>query len=185
MTKSGTFIFLREFLTKPKFMGAALPSSKKLAQVTVDFLPQHVDGLVIELGAGTGVITEALLDKVDHSKIRVIERSSDLCNHLKKRFKDIAIINGDAKDLSNILRHEKQKVAAVISGLPLRSLPKDLVKTIEQEIKNVLAPNGLYIQFTYQLIHNVEYPHFVHVAKKYIWKNAPPARVDCYQLKSF
>ena len=56
-------LFLRAGLRKPRSLGAVAPSGRALARlVTSEIAPGG--GPVIELGAGTGAVTRALLERV-------------------------------------------------------------------------------------------------------------------------
>jgi len=60
---NSTTLFLQELVNCPRQVGAILPSSKKLAVAMARWLPPHADSYVLELGPGTGVVTQALLDR--------------------------------------------------------------------------------------------------------------------------
>ncbi len=183
----GTFI--RELISNPRAVGAACPSSRKLALRMASFIPNHLEGIIVELGAGTGVVTSALLDRgIPPHRIIAIERSSDLTLLLKRRFPQVTIIHGDAQFLGKILAPHLSKknkaVDVVVSSLPLRSLPKSVVQAIEKELTHLLSKEGRFIQFTYDLRTEVAGPFrcFVKRASKIVWRNLPPARVDVFQL---
>lgn len=186
LNKSGLFLFFREIIRDPASIGAAIPSSKALANAMARYLPEHLDGLVVELGAGTGVITSALLEHgLSPDQLIVIERSQSLCEHLRERFPGLRIIEGDASQLDQLLQAEHQPIAAIVSSLPLRSINADLGKKIVLAIQKVLSPQGRYIQFTYSWSH--EHPHIPdqlkHDSSEVTWLNLPPARIDVFTHK--
>ena len=122
-------LFTLEILRSPRAMGAVCPSSDALAQQVVQHVPLNVAGKVVELGAGTGAITRALLRHgVPPPKLIVVERSRLLANQLRRRYPRITVAEGDAAHLASHL--QSQPVRAVVSGLPLRSLPLATVRTI-------------------------------------------------------
>jgi len=55
--------FLRGLVNDPKGVSAPTPSSPALARVIAAEVDLSREGLVIELGPGTGVVTEALLER--------------------------------------------------------------------------------------------------------------------------
>src|SRR3546814_8697364 len=74
-------IFIQEFITRPGTIGAICPSSRFLAKHMALEVPRADDGLVIELGGGTGVITQALLDQgVAPEKLMVIRSEETRLN---------------------------------------------------------------------------------------------------------
>src|SRR5690349_3192362 len=58
--------FIRSWIKKPLSMGAVTPSSKALARNMASYVDPHGDGPVIELGPGTGPVTEALIEHGVH-----------------------------------------------------------------------------------------------------------------------
>jgi len=108
-------------------------------------------GAVIELGGGTGSITAALLSRgIPVNDLIVIEREPSLCEIMRERFPAIRVICGDARQLGQILQAEGvSKVKAIVSGLPLLSLSKEVERDIIQQCFLVLPPEGFMMQFTY------------------------------------
>lgn len=182
--QSAPALFMREVLSNPRFMGAACPSSRQLATSMAALLPHRFDDHVVELGAGTGVITAALLKRgVRPHRLIVVERSPLLAAHLRKQFPQVTVIEGDAADLASIVSDYQARVGAVISSLPLRSLKPETVRAIIGQIDQVLGPNGLFIQYTYALsaLLNTLPRRFKPVRSRIIWRNLPPARVDMFR----
>lgn len=177
-------IFLKIAVNNPRGMGAIAPSSKQLANEMVSHVLKENEGMVVELGPGTGVITEALLQSGVHPEnIIVVEYSSALAALLRKRFPKIKVIEGTAEHLSSILSGEKRKPNTILSSIPLRSLPLHISKTILGEIKNSLMPGGKYIQYTYSFKKEDPFSsisNFESCVSKRIWMNFPPARVDVW-----
>src|SRR5258708_1435815 len=99
----GLLLFLREIITNPSSMGAAWPSSNKLAHAMTQDIASQLPGFVIELGAGTGVITAALLAcGIPEQQLVILERSHALAQHLRDLFPKVIIIEGDALQLANL-----------------------------------------------------------------------------------
>jgi phospholipid N-methyltransferase len=178
-------LFAREIWRNPRAMGAALPSSPQLAQAMAKLIPQpDKQTLVVELGAGTGIVTTALLQRGITAECLIpIEQSANLARYLQQNFPHMRIINGDALHLSELLGHDCQRVSTIVSGLPFRSLPRSLKHGIMAQIDKVLPHNGLLIQFTYDLSGRFSYlpGHFKRVATRFVWSNLPPARIDVFQ----
>lgn len=184
-SKSGITLFIREIAHNPGAMGAAWPSSKHLANSVAAETPTD-SGLVIELGAGTGVVTEALLERGIKAKdLIAIERSPALAQHLRHRFNQLTVIQGDAQDLYKLLGSNHPPIGTIVSGLPLRSLPGDLVKEIGYELDKVMPKGSLFVQFTYcfHLKPKAPSPSLKWIRSKYIWRNLPPARIDLFRYE--
>lgn len=184
---SAPVLFLCEVLANPRAMGAACPSSRQLAAGMAALLPSRFNGHVVELGAGTGVVTAALLRRgIRPQQLIVVERSPSLVAHLRRRFPHLNVLQGDAVELAEILQTHRADVGAIVSSLPLRSLAPSTVQAILHQVDKVLNSNGLFIQFTYALgALPCRFPRrFTPVHSKVIWKNFPPARVDMFRTAS-
>lgn len=179
---TGVALFAREFVTHPAAMGAAWPSSKHLGLGIAAEVPMD-SNFVIELGAGTGVVTEALLERgIAPEKLCAVERSASLSKHLRKRFPKLNVIEGDARELDFFIDTKQQPVSTIVSGLPLRSLPSKVIKDVGVQLDKVLDKKGTFIQFTYSLHRRPIAPskQLRWKYSKYIWRNFPPARVDVF-----
>jgi phospholipid N-methyltransferase len=184
LKKMGLFLFLKEFFLNPASVGSAVPSSLLLAKTIATQVPRDTSGYVVEIGPGTGVVTEALLKAgVALDKFIIIERSHSFYKHLQKRFPHVTIIHGDAMDLEKLLGDKSAHVSAIVSSLPLRSLPAATGAQIAEQMEKVLMPGGVFVQFTYSLIKtHANLPQkFKYAYSKKIWMNLPPARVDVFK----
>jgi phospholipid N-methyltransferase len=182
MLKQDLLSFFKAWVDNPRTTGALVPSSKHLAKEMASHTFLN-EGVVVELGAGTGVVTEALIAAgVSVSNIIVIEYSAELVKKLRLRYPKINIIEGNAAHLQQLLKNETRPINTVISSLPLRSLPKKTTRQVLQSIDQLLVVGGRYIQFTYGLNQKQYSPliHCEHIFSKWIWLNFPPARVDVW-----
>ncbi len=182
-----TFVFLKTMILHPKATGAVLPSSKRLAREMAQYIQLSEQGMVVELGAGTGVMTQAMLDRgIQEEKIIAIEYAPRLVKTLRKRFPTMHIIEGDAAQLDQLLKNMSVQIDAVISGLPLRSLPEAVSNNILAKIPQVLSKQGRYIQFTYDIRSGYSFypPRYKPVDFKIIWRNIPPAKIDVFSCST-
>lgn len=147
-------VFLRQWLRHPLRMGAIAPSSRALSQLMCQAVNPHPEEYMIELGAGTGSLTEQLLARgVDPQRLIVIEMDPFLCSYLEKKFPDVQVICGDACHLDDLIPAPfKGHVSAVVSGLPLKVIPQKKVDQIVTSSFRVLSPHGQFLQFTYSLM---------------------------------
>lgn len=183
-------IFLREFITDPRSIGAVVPSSRQLARRMAAFVPNAQEGLVVDLGTGTGVVTAALLEQgIPPERLVAVERSSRLVRYFKERFPQVAIIEGDAQRLGVLLKSHFGAsftgVDFVISSLPLRVMPQAMVAAIEEQVHHVLNHHGRFIQFTYDLrpVAARSFDRLNYCTSRMVWYNLPPARVDVFSPK--
>lgn len=181
--KSDVLVFVKEVLRDFKGMGAVLPSSRFVARSIVQEVPTNDNGIILELGAGTGVISAALLQHgFAPQDIVLVETSFALSEHLKQRFPSVMVVNGDACHLDKLLADNPRTVRAIISSLPLRTLSKEVRRTIGEQVSNILAKGGVYIQFTYSCFTGKTcFPDTLHhLYTKRVWRNLLPSRVDVF-----
>ena len=114
-------LFFRQWLRSPKSMGSIIPSSKYLARAMAEEVAWTPGQHIVELGGGTGAITQGLIDRgIPREKLVVIELERALYEHLRRRLPGTLIIQGDATKLDEILaRHGIKHVGTVISGIPM------------------------------------------------------------------
>jgi phosphatidylethanolamine/phosphatidyl-N-methylethanolamine N-methyltransferase len=149
----------------------------------VDAVGEVADGKVIlELGPGTGVFSRELLWRYPHSRIVAIEVNDSFANRLNQAVPGITVIRGCASQLDVHLTKlglSRENVAAVVSGLPLLSLPGELPQQILASVTGVLQPGQRYIQFTYSVRawKRFDVVGFNRGPTKKIWWNVPPANV--------
>lgn len=173
------WLFAREMLSRPAAIGAIWPSSRQLAKSVASRVPLHGDGLVVELGGGTGAVTFALLQRgIAPARLRVIERSPAFVRHLRARFPGVTIVQGDAAELGELLP-KGSHIDAIVSSLPLRSLPARVAATVVAQWRALIATGGVVVQFTYDLRSACGQPPrgFLQRASNIVWANLPPARV--------
>ncbi|HET8596455.1 MAG TPA: methyltransferase domain-containing protein [Castellaniella sp.] len=175
-------LFLRELMSRPESVGAVLPSSRQLAWRIAAQVPLTGEGLVVELGAGTGSVTQALLDHgIPADRLWVVEQSPAFVQHLRHRFPALTVIGADAARLEALLPANR-RVDAVVSSLPLRSLPACEVAAVLDQCRRCLPAGGRLVQFTYALWgHGGEsFSGFAEEPGRYAWWNMPPARIRTF-----
>ena len=186
-TLSDSTVFLREWLVNPQRTGAVAPSSPQLGAAMARWLPRNPESHVLELGPGTGAVTDALFKYgLREDRLLAIENNPALAKILRKRFPVAHIITGDAWDLDTLLAELPQPIAsvgAVISSLPLLNFPKEQADALAQKIRGILEPRGRWVQYSYQIVKDRSRggEDFKLLASKIVWLNLPPARVSVYQ----
>ena len=186
-TISDSTVFLREWLANPQRTGAVAPSSRQLGAAMARWLPRNPESFVLELGPGTGAVTDALLKRgLREDRLVAIENNPNLAKLLRKRFPRAQIITGDAWQMDELLRELREpveSVGAVISSLPLLNFPKAQADELAQKIRAVLEPRGRWVQYSYQIVKDRTRgaDDFRLLASKIVWFNLPPARVSVFQ----
>ncbi len=144
-------LILGLWLRSPFEIGAVAASSAPLARAMARQVNPSRPGLVVELGGGTGAITEALLDRgVAPSRLVIVERHPRLHRLLQQRFPAATVLQGDAAHLRQLLAaHGLRGVRAVVSGLPLLAMGETQQRAIVVASMGVLSPGGRFVQFSY------------------------------------
>jgi phosphatidylethanolamine/phosphatidyl-N-methylethanolamine N-methyltransferase len=176
--------FLRGLIERPKNVGAIAPSSPALARAIAAQIDPKVQGPVLELGPGTGVVTEALLARgIAPERITAIEYDPDFVDMMRKRFPDVNVLEGDAFDLVHTLgREHNEPFAGVVSGLPLLNFPPHKRLALVKGALDRLKPGAPLVQFSYGLTAPAVPPSDFSVTRAaLVWKNLPPARVWVYR----
>jgi len=173
------FIFLRAFCRNPRQISAIAPSSQDLATAMVSQIP--VDARrVIELGAGTGVFTRAILDSgIAPSALDVIEMHEGFSTLLRQRHLGLRVHRCRAEEIAQI---GLAPADAVVSGLPLLSMGARSQRAILQASFKLLMPSAPFVQFTYgpsvplpaRLLRDLG---LTSTRTTRIWRNWPPATV--------
>jgi len=177
--------FLRSWIEKPLHMGAVMPSSKLLARTMAQYVDVESKGPVIELGPGTGAITNALIEHgVDQKRLVLVEYNPGFCALLRDRYPQAKIVQGDAYRLRETLWNVLSAPAdAVVSGLPLVTKPMLTRVRLVRDAFAALAPGAPFVQFTYSVVPPIpkSLPGVSTEASERIWMNLPPARVWVYR----
>ena len=177
--------FLRSWIEKPLHMGAVMPSSKLLARTMAQYVDVDSKGPVIELGPGTGAITNALIEHgVDQKRLVLVEYNPGFCALLRDRYPQARVVQGDAYALRASLDAVLDVPAsAVVSGLPLVTKPMLTRLKLIRDAFVALAPGAPFVQFTYSVAPPIpkSLPGVSTEASERIWMNLPPARVWVYR----
>jgi phosphatidylethanolamine/phosphatidyl-N-methylethanolamine N-methyltransferase len=149
------------------------------------YVDPEANGPVIELGPGTGPVTEALVQQgVDPERLVLVEFNPTFCRLLRSRYPTATVVQGDAYSLERLLGGLlRQPAAAVVSGLPLFTKPMKMRLRLLRDAFSLMAPAAPFVQFTYAVISPI--PKALHgvsaEASERIWMNLPPARVWVYR----
>jgi len=177
--------FFRQWVCSPKEVGAILPSSSALAHTMAAQVPVIGNETVLELGAGMGAITKALLQAgVCPSRLIIMEKNPSMTNALRQRFPDLCILQKDVMRLTRAINEEAGTLAikTIVSGLPMLLFDNRKQYAILRQVFSLLAYNGFLIQFTYGPMSPVSRQVLLRLgiqAKRvaFVWRNAPPAVV--------
>jgi phosphatidylethanolamine/phosphatidyl-N-methylethanolamine N-methyltransferase len=178
------FHFLKGLLARPKNVGAIAPSSPALAKAIAAQIDPSIAGPVLELGPGTGVVTEAIIERgVAPERLTAIEYDPDFAKLVRTRFPGVHVVQGDAFDLKKTLGNGNGELfAAIVSGLPLLNHPLARRHALIEGALAKLRPGAPYVQFSYGTKPPIPAPNGASVKRAaLILRNLPPARVWVYR----
>jgi phosphatidylethanolamine/phosphatidyl-N-methylethanolamine N-methyltransferase len=177
--------FIRSWIERPLSIGAVTPSGKLLARTMAAYVDPDSNGPVVELGPGTGPVTEALVEAgVSPSRLVLVEFNPSFCRILRSRYPDATLVQGDAYSMRRLLETLLlQPAAAVVSGLPLVTKPITERLRLIRDAFDLMVPGAPFVQFTYSVAAPLpkQIGGFSVEASERIWMNIPPARVWVYR----
>ncbi len=177
--------FIRSWIERPLSTGAVTPSGKILARTMARYVDPRSTGPVVELGPGTGPVTDALVEVgVDPSRLVLVESNPAFCRILRSRYPQATLVQGDAYSMRRLLDTLLlQPAAAVVSGLPLITKPITLRLRLIRDSFDLMVPGAPFVQFTYSVAAPLpkRLGGFSVEASERIWMNIPPARVWVYR----
>jgi len=177
--------FIRSWIEKPLSIGSVTPSSRALARAMAAYVDPDSKGPVIELGPGTGPVTEALVAHgIDPARLILLEFDPTFCRLLRRRYPAATVVEGDAYSLKRALgSHLAAPAAAVVSGLPLFTKPLKTRLKLVYEAFALMLPGAPFVQFTYATVPPIPkaLDRVRSEASERIWMNIPPARIWVYR----
>lgn len=174
--------FLKEYFKNKKMVGAVSPSTRFLGEKMLENIDFDTVKHIIELGPGTGVFTDIMIDRMrKDAKLLVFELNDEFYEALSKRISDprVQIIHDSAANVANYLTPEEAtNQDVVVSSLPLMVFSDELRSAVVQASHDTLKSTGHYVQFQYSLqskkfLESI----FKTVSVKFTIKNFPPAFV--------
>ena len=182
-----TVHFALRFLENPRSVGAIMPSGRTLGRKMADVLDWEQTRTVLEIGPGSGALTEVFLPRVkENCSFLTIEINPDFAAFLESRFPGLEVVHDSVENLSSIL-HQRgfEKADAIISGLPWTIFTRTQQENYLKAIRGALGPAGVFVTYTY--LHAFSLPggrrflrrlsdNFTQVVRSEpVWMNVPPA----------
>lgn len=182
-----SYSFFKEYILNLKEIGSIIPSSKFLAKKMIKDICSKKDLNILEVGAGTGVITsEIILKKSINSNLFVSEINPLFCKMLSQKFsgeKNVSVIEGDILNFSPSLKFD-----FIICSLPFNSLPIHITEKIFDHLFLLLDNDGILVFFEYTFVSKLNLNNKFHSYKNEYLKskiketkitllNLPPAMI--------
>ncbi|HLT91169.1 MAG TPA: rRNA adenine N-6-methyltransferase family protein [Woeseiaceae bacterium] len=173
--------FFQAFLRSPRVVASVIPSSPVAVRRAVRAIDPQNARVVVELGAGTGCMTRALLEALPaSSQLIVIERTAAFIPTLTAIDDPrLEVVHGCASSIGTEVRRRGHEAAdAVISGIPFSTLPEALAARIASEIHAVLAPGGRFVAYQFnKRVAEYARPLMGLPEVELVFRNVPPVRL--------
>lgn len=136
--------FIRSLIENPRLVGAVSPSGPVLAKTMASHVDISGDAPIVELGPGTGPVTQALLERgVAPERLILVEYETKFCDLLRKRFPGVNVVQGDAYGLKKTLAGKIEgPIASIVSSLPLLNQPEADRLRLFDEAFEMIAPGA-------------------------------------------
>lgn len=174
------------YLKRIRTTGTVISTSSSTVHKMLSYLDFKHTKTILELGAGKGVVTQHLVQKLHaDTNLYVFELLPEFTGLLKSQYstyKNVHIIQDSAEKISQYLPNTT--IDACISVLPLSIMNKNAVDTILQSLAQKLSPDGVFIQLQYtRRLENVFKTYFYIEKKPYHFWNFPPAHLYILRRK--
>ena len=182
LSRSG-WKFFRTFLRSPFQMGGVIPSSRFLARAVAESVRDLLvdeSTPIIEIGSGTGALTEEL--SVLKNPLTLLERNPDFARDLSRRFAGPRVVCEDF--LTTSVFSTGKRGAVVVSSLPIRSLPHP--ELFRERFRELLMGGSVraIVQYSYGWRDPLELPaqNITGSRRRLVFLNFPPAFVWTYRV---
>ena len=181
--------FVAAALRRPSTIGAVVPSSARLAEVLATVVPRVGAPVVVELGPGTGAVSEVISARLPSgARHLAVELDQGMVDYLRTHQPGLEVVQGDAATLAELLAdHGVTHVDAVVSGLPWALFDGATQAAILGAVSEVIGSTGAFTTFAY--VHGLT----LGAARRFratlratfdevvvsgiVWRNVPPAFV--------
>ncbi|WP_290858986.1 methyltransferase domain-containing protein [Hamadaea sp.] len=187
MKTSDLLTFLGVATRHPRTVGAIAPSARALCRRLAQIVPSVRPSTVVELGAGTGAVSDAIRQRLQPGSRHIaLEIDKEFATRLRRSRPDLEVINADATSLGSILEDRGvHQVDAIVSGLPWSLFPPAQQRKILNDVGWLLAPDAAFTTFAYlhalqlsgarRLRRNLHESFDEVITSRSVWWNAPPA----------
>lgn len=170
-------------IKKPFSVGALASSSSRLVKNITSHVPSDCS-IIVELGAGTGVITKPLGQK--GCKVVSVEIDDSLATETKKIVSNnVEVVVGDAIEVDSFVGGGDAD--CIVCSLPLTLFSEGELKRLLESSRKVLKEGGVFVFYMYRVgVWWPKYGKVLDIMKESFsnvspanttWLNFPPARV--------
>ncbi len=181
--------FAKQTMRTPASIGAIAPSSRSVAKSVVALANLNKAKTVVELGSGTGVFTEQIINNLAvDSTFFALELNQVFVQATKSRCPQAQVYHDTAQSIRKYLnKHDVDQCDCIVSSLPWTMFEPFDQDILLEMLSSVLAPGGCFVSIVYlgaktrrrgrHFISSLP-KHFHTVYKtKTVWRNIPPTQI--------
>jgi phosphatidylethanolamine/phosphatidyl-N-methylethanolamine N-methyltransferase len=179
-------LFFALWLQKPLRIAAANPSGARLADAVARCIDLERPGPVLELGAGTGSLTRGLVRAgCPPARIIALESEPALVAVLRREFPAITVIEGDATKIGDHLAGKVERLAGVVSSLPIKWFSVEAQRAVVRPCLDLLGPSGRFLQVTNAFTSPLAVDRLGIAGRQVgrVWLNVLPAQIWAYSKR--
>lgn len=152
-TDSPNWLYFRRFLARPARVASIFASSRALGRLIAKNIRRAEDEYVVEMGAGTGAVTQAILSSgVPAEKLIAVEVDPELARFLQSACPDVSVIEAEALGIEDSLPPPViGAVGTVVCGLPIRFWSLSEQRRFVEVVGTLLGPKGRLLAYTHRL----------------------------------
>ena len=182
--------FLKQWVKNPREIGSVTPSSRFLTREVMQRIDFTRMKRIAELGPGTGVFTEAILERLaPDGQIIAVDTNAAFVAHLRREIRDprLTVIEGSAERIDEIVAEAGwDRADAIVSGIPYSLLPKPVKMGILEAVRRALGGQGIFVGYQYsRMLRPDLLTVFGNVHYRPVLLNIPPAFVYACRGRSF
>ncbi|MBE6485823.1 MAG: class I SAM-dependent methyltransferase [Methanosphaera stadtmanae] len=125
-----------------KFRKQAIPNMDIYYDTVVNLTNNYINPQILDLGAGTGILTELLYKKHPNADVTLVDLSTKMLNIAKKKF---ANLNFKYVEADYLTYDFKEKYDIIVSSLSIHHLTDEEKKLLYKRIYNYLKDGGIFI----------------------------------------
>ena len=179
-------VFFALWLQKPLQIAAVNPSGARLADAIARCIDLSRPGPVLELGAGTGSLTQGLVRAgCPPERIIALESEPRLVAVLRREFPAMRVIQGDATRIGDYLAGTVDRLASVVSSLPIKWFPVEAQYAVVRPCLDLLGPSGRFLQMTNAFTSPLAAERLGIAGREVgrVWLNILPAQIWAYSKR--
>ena len=180
-----SWLYVRLWFRSPLKVAAWAPSGPAVARAFARHIDPRCSDPVLELGAGSGSLTEGLLATgLPPEKLVVVEKMPEFCAVLRQRFPGVTVLEGDVAEIGPMLDQAGiKRLSMVASSLPIIWFPLDLQRRIIDAAFARMGRSGRFLQLTNQILSPLPRRKLGLQGRMvdFVWRNLPPLGAWSYR----